>query len=183
MVPRARWDSPLARVRWGETLALIAAAWLVPFLVHLVPWQGPRPVGVYLLPAFWTAFVAVYFNNLAIGLLVALVMPAVNLFLTGLPALEWLGPMSVELAAYVFVAAWLVRRWPRFWLAAPLAYLPAKALTIAIGIVVPALHDARNPLVHLVDSLSNGVAGLAVLLFINLALVRLAQRDLDWDVQ
>ena len=44
-----------------ETAALLFVAWLVPFAVHLVPWSGDRPLGAYLLPMFWTAFVAVYF--------------------------------------------------------------------------------------------------------------------------
>jgi hypothetical protein len=177
-----RLESPINRVRWSETLVLMAAAWLVPFVVHMVPWQGARPAGVYLLPVFWTAFVAVYFDGVAIGLLVALVTPAVNLLLSGLPAADVLGTMTIELVGYVFMSAWMVRRWPGFWLAAPLAYLPAKAVAIAVEWVVPALHDARNPLTHFKDSLANGVAGLGVLLFINLALVRLVPRnDVDWD--
>jgi hypothetical protein len=157
------------------------AAVVVPFLVHLLPWPWPKPAGVYLLPVFWTAFVAVYFNNLGSGLLVALSMPAVNLVVTGLPALDWLGPMSLELVGYVLAATWMVKRWPGTWLAAPLAYVPAKALVIAIQWVIPAMHDPRNPFFHLRDSLLNGLAGLGVLLVINLALVKIAPRDLDWD--
>ncbi len=59
MQQTARRLFSLDRVTWRETAILMLVAWLVPFLVHLVPWAGPRPLGVYLLPAFWTAFVAV----------------------------------------------------------------------------------------------------------------------------
>jgi hypothetical protein len=176
-----RVDSSLLRVRWRETLGLMLAAWLVPFLVHLAPSFGPRPVGVYLLPAFWTAFVAVYFNGVGVGLLVAMVTPVVSLLIAGLPALDWLGTMSIELTGFVFASAWMVKRWPRFWLAAPLAYIPAKALAIGVQWMVPALGESRNPFTHLLDSVSNGLAGLAVLLFINLVLVRLDPGDADWD--
>ena len=45
-------------VGWREGAVLVVVAWLVPFLVHLVPWGGARPLGVYLLPVFWTTFLA-----------------------------------------------------------------------------------------------------------------------------
>jgi hypothetical protein len=159
----------------------MAAAILVPLLVHKLPWAWPKPAGAYLLPVFWTVFIAVYFTDVRIGLAVALAMPLVNLLVTGLPALDWLGPMGLELTGYVLVASWLVKRWPGMWLAAPLAYLPAKALVVALQWFIPAMHDPRNPIVHLRDSISNGLAGLAVLLVINLVLVKIAPRDLDWD--
>jgi len=181
MGPPARLFLPSHRIGWGGAAGLLVAAWLLPFLVHLMPWAGPRPAGVSLLPAFWTAFVAVNFCDLGLAFLVALAMPAVSLCVTGLPAAQWLGSMSVELVGYVLAASWLVRRWPRFWLSAPLAYLPAKLLAIAVGLAVPALRDGRSPWAHLVDAVSNGFPGLMVLLLINLALVRLDDDATDWD--
>jgi len=166
---------------WRETLVLMAVSWLVPVLVHLVPWGGPRPLGVYLLPAFWTAFAAVYFYGAGVGLLVALVTPVVNLLLTGLPMLEMMGLMSLELAAFVAVAALLVHRWPTLRFAAPLAWLPARALAIGVQWAVPAFGDHRNPFTHLLGSTVDSLAGLAVLLAINLALVQLAPKDRDWE--
>jgi hypothetical protein len=164
---------------WRETLVLMAVSWLVPVLVHLVPWDGPRPLGVYLLPAFWTAFVAVYFYGAGVGLLVALVTPVANLLLTGLPMLGMMGMLSLELAGFVAASAWLLRRWPAFRFAAPLAWLPARALAIAVQWAVPAFGDHRNPFAHLRDSTTGSLAGLIVLLVINIALVRLAPRERD----
>lgn len=166
----------LSRPRWHETAALMLAAWLVPVLVHLIPWSGERPLGVYLLPVFWTAFVAVYWQGPARGLLVALFNPALNLLITGLPALERLGTMGLELAGFVAVTALLLYRWPRFVLAAPLAYLPAKAFAILVQWAVPAFNYHRDPIAHLRDSVVNGLAGLAVLLALNLLLVRIAPK-------
>lgn len=181
MISRARWDSPVVRIRWLETIGLIVAAIVVPFLVHLIPWSGSRPAGVYLLPVFWTAFVAVYFGSTFTALAVALAMPVANLVMTGLPALDWIGPMSLELVLYVMVASLLVRLWPRVWLAGPIAYIPAKAIAIAIQTVSPVGHDGRDPLSHLLDATMNGLAGLAVLALINLALVKLCSNSSDWD--
>jgi uncharacterized membrane protein len=114
-----------------ETTTLLAVAWLVPFVLHLLPWQGERPLGAQLLPMFWTAFVAVYLYGLRTGFLVGLFAPALNLALTGLPSLPQLSLMSFEVVVFVGCAWWCVRRQPSWWLMAPACYLMAK-LTAAL---------------------------------------------------
>ena len=156
---------------WRETATLLVLAWLVPFLVHLIPWTGARPLGVYVLPVFWTTFVAVYFYGALMGLAVGLVTPLVSLALTGLPALTSVGPMAVEAAGFTLGAAWLVGRWPAFWFAAPLAWVLAKALAIAGQLVVSELHNADQAGQHLLHSMGNGLTGLGVLAVINWLLV------------
>lgn len=179
----ARTFLSLHRVTWRETLVLMAVAWLVPFLVHLVPWSGPRPLGVHLLPAFWTAFVAVYLYGGVTGVLVALVVPVVNLLTTGLPAMERVAPMMIELVAFALVAVVLVRRWPAGFLTAPLAWLVARVVTITVQWAVPALHYSRSPVDHFLSSTQSSLAGLGVLLAINFALVRLLPKDTQWDAE
>src|SRR4051812_28812372 len=115
---------------WREGVILIAAAWLAPLLVHLIPWAGPRPIGTYLLPVFWATFIAVYFYGALPGLAIGLVTPLVNLALTGLPALSSVTAMGMEIVVFVGIAAVLVARWPGFWAAAPLAWLAGKAAII-----------------------------------------------------
>src|SRR4051812_37497646 len=88
-----------------DTAVLLALAWVVPFAVHLVPWSGDRPLGAYLLPMFWTAFVAVYFYGAWIGLLVGLFAPAINLALTGMPAGQFIIETSVELVVFALATA------------------------------------------------------------------------------
>src|SRR5450432_4127652 len=117
------------KVTLRDAVLLLAMAWLVPFLVHLVPWSNPRPLGAYLLPAFWATFVAVYFFGTAAGLLTGLFMPALNLLLTGLPAWRWVGPMSLELVIFVLATAWTLRRAPQLALIAPLGYFVAKTVS------------------------------------------------------
>lgn len=156
---------------WRETAVLVVVAWLVPFLVHLVPWAGQRVLGVYLLPVFWTTFVAGYFYGALPGLAVGLVTPLVNLALTGLPALPMVGSMSLEVGFFAVGAALLAGRWPGFWFSAPLAWIAAKALAIGVLLFLPASGPADNPLVHLARSAENGLAGLGVLAVINGLLV------------
>jgi hypothetical protein len=173
-------DWLLRKTGWRPVAVLLAAAWLVPVLIHLVPWAGSRPLGVHLLPVFWTTFVAVYFYGAWPGLLVGLVTPGVNLLITGLPAMSSAGAMSLEVAAFALIAAGMVNRWPGNRLAAPLAYAAAKGMVIAL-IWVCAAGEAENPLRHLARSAQNGAAGLVVLGGINVLLARLCPRPDPWE--
>jgi len=168
-------------VGWREGAVLVAVAWLVPFLVHLIPWGGARPLGVYVLPVFWTTFLAVYFYGALPALAIGLVAPLVNLALTGLPALRSAGLMGLEVGLFVGAAAWLTGRWPAFWLAAPLAWVLAKALALAVQFLVPAFDYAGEPWSHLLRSTQNGLAGLAVLAVINALLVLFYPRTDEWE--
>lgn len=168
-------------LRWRETTVLLVVAWLVPVLVHLIPWAGPRPLGVYVLPVFWTTLVAVYFHGGLIGLAVGLVTPLVNLALTGLPAARMTGLMGLEIAGFVFALALLVRRWPGFWAGAPLAWIAGKALAILVQWAVPAFEYHRNPFEHLAGSTQNGLAGLGVLLVIHLLLAQFYPKTDSWE--
>jgi hypothetical protein len=171
------------RPKISAALVLLAAAWLVPFLVHLVPWHGERPLGVYLLPVFWTTLVAVQLYGVGFALAVGLVTPLVNLALTGLPAAARIGPMAVEVVGFVLVSGWLARKAPRFSLAAPLAYAAGKALAIGVQWTVPVFDYTRDPAAHLLASLQNGLAGLVILTLINLGLVWWARRRKDRDAE
>jgi hypothetical protein len=168
-------------VRWREAAVLVVVAWLVPFLVHLVPWGGARPLGVYVLPVFWTTFLAVYFYGALPGLAIGLVAPLVNLALTGLPALRMAGNMGMEVAFFAGAAALLAGRWPAFWLAAPLAWVAAKALALTVQFLVPAFEYAGQPWQHLLRSTQNGLAGLGVLAVINVLLVVFYPKTDEWE--
>ena len=168
-----------------ETTVLLAIAWLVPFALHLAPWTGTRPLGAYLVPMFWTAFVAVYFYGMGTGLLVGLFAPVVNLLVTGLPAGKYLIPMGIELAVFSLVTAWAMRRMWRLVLIAPLGYVVAGAVSIALRVVWPALGSvgAAGPVAQFGRSLVGGLAGLVVLASINAALVWFYPKAKTDDVQ
>jgi hypothetical protein len=166
---------------WREAAILVAVAWLVPFLIHLIPWSGPRPLGVYTLPIFWTTFLAVYFYGALPGLAIGLVSPLVNLALTGLPALRSVGMMGMEVALFVGVAVLLTTRWPGFWIAAPLAWVAAKALAIGIQFLIPAFDYTGVPLAHLWRSTQNGLIGLGMLAVINWLLAAFYPKSDAWE--
>jgi len=165
------------KINARETAVLLMLAWLVPFLVHVAPWAGARPLGAYLLPMFWATFVAVYFYGAGAGLLTGLFAPAINLLVTGLPAWKFLSVLSFELAVFALVLAWAVRRAPRFWLLAPLGYLVAKTASTLLQSATPVFGDIGAPLRFFAASVAGGAAGLAVLAAINFALVRFYPKD------
>ena len=105
----------------------------------------------------------------------------INLALTGLPAFGRIGPMALEVTMFVGVAAILARKAPWSFLAGPLAYAAGKAATIGVLWAVPAFDYQRQPLEHWLGSLQNGLAGLLVLLAINLAFAFWSQRGGDWE--
>jgi uncharacterized membrane protein len=163
-------------IRLSETAVLLAVAWLVPFLVHLAPWSGPRPLGVYLLPLFWTAFIAVYFYGARTAILVGLFAPALNALITGRPAWTSLGLTACELAAFALFTALALRRAPRAFVIAPLGYLAARTAIALLIVATGILGDLGSPFDYVRRAVVNGLAGLVVLTAINALLVRLAPR-------
>jgi hypothetical protein len=158
------------------TALLLLAAWVVPFVVHLIPWSGERPIGAYLLPMFWTAFIATYFYGARIGALVGVFVPVLNVILTGLPDVVRLGSTVTELVTFAAVAALLVGRFPRLWVVAPLAYVVAKIFSAAVVALLRSDAAGWAP-AALAASLTRALAGLAVLLVINVVLMRLRPKS------
>lgn len=153
-----------------ETTVLLAVAWLMPFAVHLVAWQGDRPLGAHLLPMFWAAFAAVYLFGFRTGLLVGLFAPALNLVLTGLPALSRLSWMSLEILAFVLCAWWIVRRQPAWWLVAPACFVCAKTAVTLLQIVIGVLPVEAWELIPV--SILLALPGLVVLAGVNVAMIK-----------
>ena len=154
---------------------ILAIALCMPVLIHMAPWGGGVPLGAFLLPMFWVAFVAVYLYGPWVGLLVALLGPTVNTFLTRFPAIKFNIAMTFELAVFVLFA-WLVIRTPRgraFWLLAPLSYVVAKTCSSGLRAAgVSFLGDIGSAGEFFLRSVTNGAPGLLILAVINFALVR-----------
>jgi len=156
---------------------LLAIAWAIPFVLHKAPWGGAAPLGAFLLPMFWAAFIAVYLYGLGIGLVVGLFSPFLNLVITGLPVPSSQRAMMLELAVFVFLS-WLALRKPRgrkFWLLAPLAFIAAHACVTGAVLVAGAgvFGNATEPTwTSFAGAITTGWPGLLVLALINYALVR-----------
>jgi hypothetical protein len=159
-----------------ESVALLALAASIPPLVHLLPSWDAAPLGAHLLPMFWMTFVAAYLFGARTGAVAGVVAPLANLLLTGLPAWRYLSVLSCELIVFAVATAWAVKRFPRFWLIAPLGYLVAKLFSTGMQVATGVFGDIGSPLAFIQQSLINAVAGLLMLAVINAVCVKLAPK-------
>jgi hypothetical protein len=158
------WKKSLSCLQVKETVIILAAAVILPFMVHLFPTSGGIPWGERLLPMFYAPFIAVVLLRPHTGIIAAVLAPMLNSLLTGLPASGRIPIISVRLLLFIAFAHLIISRKKRFWLAAPLAYLVAMLVS---GIFLDSAF--LNPLA---DSFS----GIIVLLALNIYLVHL-QKD------
>jgi hypothetical protein len=119
---------------WIRTVTTVgvglAAALVLPYLVHLLPADGGPPQGARLLPIFVAALVLSLRGTVVPALAVAASAPLLNRVLTGMPAGPMLPTLTVELLVFTALLLAAVRAVPR---AAPylgpLAYLAAAVVT------------------------------------------------------
>ncbi len=174
-VGRAFFQRATAR----ETAVLLTVAWLVPFAVHLAPWSGPQPLGAHLLPMFWTTLVATFFYGARLGVIVGLFAPIINLIVTGLPMLAFVATMSAELAVFAVLFALGVRRWPRFVVLAPLAYVGGRLVSTAAFAAMGGFADFSAATGFFTRAFVGGLAGIAVLCALHATLVWLYPKPRD----
>ncbi|MBS3967165.1 MAG: hypothetical protein KGZ60_07945 [Truepera sp.] len=110
------------------TAAALGLAVLLPFLFHLLPVHGGVPPGARWLPIFYAPLLVLAIFGWRWALVPALAAPSLNHLLTGRPAAELLGMLTLELALFVSLLALAARRSPRLLMLAPLSYVLAKLL-------------------------------------------------------
>lgn len=159
---RTNWkiQAPAAVLTLAATVAL-------PILAHLLPPLAGVPWGARLLPAFLAPLVAVYLFHPAVALIAAAAAPLLNYWLTGMPAQPVVASLTLELLLFTGLVLTLRARWPRFWLAAPLAYVAACTLALAVLPVGTAPY-----LITLRSTLTSALPGMLLLAAVNWLLVR-----------
>lgn len=117
------------------TAAALSLAVLIPFLFHLLPVQGGVPLGARWLPIFYAPLLVLAVFGWRWALMPALAAPSLNHLLTGRPAAELVGVLTLELALFVGLLVIAARRSPWLLMLAPLAYVSAKLLVgVFLGI-------------------------------------------------
>ncbi len=123
---------PAVHVRALTTqgLLLVAAAWLLPSVAHLLG----LPVRIWL-PMHWPVVLAGLCYGWRSGLVVGAAAPLVSFLLSGMPPPAVLLPMTIELAAYGGVAGAVRERLGRGWVTATLAALVGGRLAF-VGVML-----------------------------------------------
>jgi hypothetical protein len=156
---------------WLITTSLVMAfAVLIPFLVHLRPPHNGIPMGAYFLPMFYMPFIALVWFQWRVALPVALIAPLLNFLVTGNPQWGFLAVLTLELLFFTGFAFLLLSNSIMKWIAAPLSYLGAKAVSSFTLLFVPLMPN--EPLDFFMNSVYYAVPGLMVLTLINLILLR-----------
>jgi hypothetical protein len=145
--------------------------WLLPFLIHLIPFTGIIPLGARLLPIFYAPLLAAWLFHPVVGIFSSLLMPFINHAFTGMPAFNVAMMLSVELCIFSFVLTIYKNRYPRLPLIAPFAVIAGKFVSALLLFIIPLV--PFSPWEYFSSSIFNAIPGLLVVLAINLALNRL----------
>jgi hypothetical protein len=155
------------------TLGTIASTMLLPILIHAIPSLNNIPMGARLLPIFFAPLVALYVFHPAVSLLASLLTPYLNQLLTGNPPQAMMLTLSAELTLFSALCLLVLKRFPKLWFVAPLAYIAAKALA---QLVLKTTQLVATPAwTNFFPSLSLALPGLVILLILNILLARLKQ--------
>jgi hypothetical protein len=153
------------------TLLTLGLMWLIPFLVHLIPFSDAVPLGARLLPIFYAPLLAAWLFHPLVSLISSLLMPFINYALTGMPVFNVAVMLSVELSIFSLVlVASRTRRARLPWLA-PLAVVLGKAVSSLLLFIFPFV--PLSPWAYFSASVMNALPGLLVLLALHFALTRL----------
>lgn len=144
---------------------------LVPFLIHLIPFSGKSPLGAYLLPMFIAPLVAAFYLS-AIGLVAAsIAAPLINHMVTGMPTVQVLPLLIIELAIFSLFLSWLVRKNNFFIGMSALAYLIAKVASLGFGIFLNG--NSVSPVIfdNFISALWVALPGMLILLILERILI------------
>ncbi|MEM8969846.1 MAG: hypothetical protein AAGE93_25740 [Bacteroidota bacterium] len=164
------------RVSLRATVLLLVAAFILPFLVHLLPAYEGVPMGARLLPMFIVPFIAVVFFNVTLGLVIGGLSPLMNVLLTGSPDWQFVVVLSLELMLFALIVNQFLKMPGLKWMAAPVAYMAAKVASLVLLIVVPLITNAE-PTQFFVNSMVNAWPGILLLGIINILVLRYQLRQ------
>ena len=158
------------------TAILLTIASVLPLLVHLIPPYQGTPMGAILLPMFYVPLIALLFYRTHVGVIVAVLAPIINYLITGLPHWQFIALLGFELLVFTLIANQLLHSEMLAWVAAPLAFLLAKATAAGVLVFVPLL-ESTEPLVYFSNALSYAVPGILLLWAINVVVLGYSKRQ------
>lgn len=158
-------------IQLPATIVTAGLMWLFPFLVHLIPYSGAIPIGTYLLPIFFAAFLSAWLFHPSVSLIASLVMPFANYVLTGMPTINMAIILSLELVVFSTVIASMRSRKSIRAYVAPVAVLIAKLSSMILIAIFSSLSTVP-PWNFFIQSVANGLPGILLLLLLDLAIAR-----------
>ncbi len=146
-----------------RVLMTLAAACLVPLFFHWAPWPFVTPIGAVWLPIFYAPAAAMLLFRPHAGLLASALAPALNHWMTGMPAAPLVPALTMELLLFSLLLLFFTKIFPRIVFNAVLAYGVSRCLSFFIW----NLPAGDVPPARLADAFFTALPGTAVLLLIN----------------
>ena len=113
----------LVELQVKETVVIITASVILPFVVHLAPVFEGIPLGARLLAMFYAPFIAMMLFHPHVAIITALLAPSLNSLLAGHPVPEKVAMLTLELMLFCAISYLILRRRKGFWGAAPCAFI------------------------------------------------------------
>lgn len=166
-----------------ELTVVLAGTVILPIAIHMIPSYGGLPMGSRLLPMFYTPFIAISFLNPHVGLTAAFLAPSLNALITGLPAPGVRTLLTIQLVIFTTLSYFILKKWPKFWGAAPLSYLLALLSSSLILYFIPQILIQNKPSVYLINTLTSGLPGILILFLINIMVVKLKKDKFNGRIE
>ena len=163
-------NSFLRNLQIVETITLLAASIFFQFLIHLIPTTG-TPLGAVLLAMFFAPLVAVIFFKVHTALIVGILSPVLNYFITGLPGAEILLLMTIELVLFVSLL-YLFFNISRM---KKISALFAVIISMLLSSPITSLLNGYNG--NAFSSLTTAIPGILLLTLLNYLLVRYKEKS------
>jgi hypothetical protein len=161
----------LSKLQVKQTILLLAAAVIVPLLIHLIPAVNGQPAGAYLLPIFYAPLIAVLFFRFHTAFITAVFSPVMNYLITGNPHFQLVLTMSLELAVFVIVCYFLSKINTLRIITGVAAYAATILILFALLPVIKIL-PPNAVSGFLLNSVSAGIPGVIIIAAINIAAVK-----------
>ena len=153
-----------------RSIALLAAAVLIPFLIHLIPHQGATTLGAIWIPLFYVPLLALLVFRFREAFLVGILAPYINFLILGMPEISIVMMLAGEVALFlVAVSILLPHRYLR-WVAAPIAFVVIKFVSAQFAPILP---FAMAPGEFWLNAISHAVPGILMLTAINILVLKL----------
>ncbi len=156
----------------SELGIVLALSVLFPFMIHVLPVPEDARLGPRLLPMFYAPLLAALLGRTRSAFIVALVAPWLNWLLTTHPTPPSAVVTMLQLLVFVGSVRLLMAMIGSHWFLAAPAYFAGIAAAAALTTLAPALIGGRPVLAWAAQSVSVGLPGVAILVFINWLAVR-----------
>ena len=97
-----------------KIIIVLAASSIIPLLIHFLPSPTQIPAGAVWLPIFYAPFIAVIFFKPHVAVFVSVLVPLLNMFLTGRPVPPMTNILIIELLIFTSVSRILYNLYDRF---------------------------------------------------------------------